>query len=186
MMNEIEFNRVVGEIRFTWAHGDFVGAAARIEAVINELTPEMRAHCLLLKGQMMDDQGSASDARRDWLTAIPYSRAGSFGRYCLEYEVGSSYEKSALRLEAIGFYRSAIQTCADGDEFSCNKALSAFLTLNHGQIPSEDEMLVAAAVEKSWRVLELEGHPDLSDLSKAVAALADGFSDKVRRAKEGL
>lgn len=185
MLNEIEFNRVIGEIIFAWAHRDFIGALAKIDAVIDEITPEMKAHCLLFSGNIKDDQGLSSEARRDWLAAIPYCRAGSFDRHRLEYEIGRSYEKAALRNDALAFYRSAIQTCATGDEFAGNKALSAFLALNTGWISSEDEATVAAAIEKSWRVLELPGEPDLKNLPNAVTKLAEGFSDKVRQGKEG-
>jgi hypothetical protein len=184
MLNEFEFNRVVGRIRTAWAHRDFNGALGEIEAVIDEVTPDMKAHCLLLRGSIMNDQGLSTDARLDWIDAIQYSRAGSFTRHCLEYEVGKSFENEDSVDNARIYYRSAIQTCAHGDEFAGNKALSAFLTLNGGSIPVEDNTIVTAAVEKSWRILELPGDPDFTDLADSVIRLAEGFSDKLRRIKE--
>ena len=185
MLNEIEFNEVVGKIRVAWAHRDFAGALAEIEAVNGNVTPEMTSHCLLLSGNIKEDQGLSVDARQDWLAAIPHSRGGSFGRHCLEYQIGRSYENAGQRADAQAFYRSAIQTCAYGDEFAGNQSLSAYLTLNDGQILSEDQDDVAAAIVKSWRVLELSGEPDLNDFSGAVIKLVEGLSEKVRKIKEG-
>lgn len=185
MLSEREFNTVLGTITYAWGQRDFIGALDKIEAVIGEVTPEMQAHCLLFRGMIKRDKGLPPEAHEDWLTAIPYSRAGSFVRCCLEYEIGKSFEKAVQIDDARVYYQSAIRTCAYGDEFAGNKPLTAFLRLNNGRIPSEDKAIVAAAVKKSWRVLELPGEPDLNNLSNAVTKLAEGFSDKVRQAKEG-
>ena len=126
MLSNKEFNKALGNITFVWGQRDLVGALIKLDELIPNVTPEMKAHCLLFKGTILKEQELPSDARQEWLRAIPYSRSGSFVRACLEYEIGESFRNENLVDEARIYYRSAIETCTSGDEFSGNKSLSAF------------------------------------------------------------
>lgn len=184
MLSDKEFNAALGAITFSWGQGDLAQALVEIDELISNVTPEMKAHCLLFKGTIMKEQGLLKTARHEWRRAIPDSRTGSFVRACLEYEIGVSFENASLVNEARTYYRSAIETCAYGDEFSGNKQLGAYLAINNGQILPGDEAAIIAALKKSWRVLELSGEPDLTDLADSIVKLSEGFSEKVRRIKE--
>lgn len=184
MLSENEFNKFVEEIRFDWAQRHFTDALAKIESVMDRLTPQMKARCLLLRGEMKDEQGLPDDAREDWLTAIDYSIEGSYLRYLLEYEIGNSFQRAALLDKALLRYHKALESCANGDFFSGSSAAAAFLALNGGQIPVKYRSMIATVVEKSWAVLELPGNPQLRDLPQAIVSLIAGRDEKIRKIKE--
>ena len=144
----------------------------------------MKGQCLLFRGMIKDDQGEMEDAKEDWLNALAYARPGTFLRYNLESNIGKVCETLGLREEAVRWYRSALSTCSQGDEFSGHRALVSLVMLNGGQVPPEDNLLFASVSKKSWQVLQLPGAPDLNDLAGTVSKLAEGsqnLGEKVKR-----
>ena len=183
ILNDKEFNEALGTITNSWGRRDIDSAFAKIDELMPKVTPEMKAQCLLFKGTIRKDQG-LTEARKEWLEALPISRTGSFVRACLEYEIGVSFETENRFAEARNYYRLAIETCAIGDEFSGNKQLEAYLALNRSKILPGDKAIISAALSKSWRVLELPGEPDLTGPVNSIMKLCEGFSEQVRRTKE--
>lgn len=87
--------------------------------------------------------------------------------------MGDACEEAKLQDEALTWYRHALNTCAQGDEFSENVALTAFLRLTGGNIPPADHNLLASVVRKSWRVLELAGSPNQNNLPECIRVLSN-------------
>ena len=181
-MTNAESSNLLQRVTLNWAQQNFDEAFSDIRTVIEEGSLEMQVSALLLSGMINDDLGNIFEARSDWQSAIPLSTEGSFAKYSLQSNIGESYAKEGEFEKAIGWFRNAIETCAGGDEFSGEKALSAFQALNNG-IPEKDARIVALAIEKSWRVLELPGFPDLSNLSGAILGLAQEFENIVKQTK---
>jgi hypothetical protein len=146
--------------------------------VLREGSAEIKGQCLLFRGMIKDDQGEL-DAKQDWLNALAYARAGTFLRHNLESNIGKVCETLGLREEAASWYRAALNTCSRGNEFSGHPALTALLKLSGGQISAEDKAMFRSVSEKSWRVLQLLGTPDLNDLVGTVSKLAEGFQKSV-------
>lgn len=185
MISDKDFHVKILPVIYSAISGhDYAAALAEIERVIDKLSLEQKVHCFLLRGEIRNSQGDAEVAREEWITGIQLSRPGSFGRLTLEYELGKSYERSGAKTDALSCYRSAIVSCAEGENFSGSRPLIAFLSLNEGLIEPEDQDIFARAIEKSWEVLGLENEPDLSDLSGAIRALSEGFEDLVRQTKK--
>lgn len=178
MISEEEFDEIFAKITLMWNRREFAEALSKLEEVCQHATPEKKAQCLLYSGMIQQDQGLLEGARRAWLEAIPLSDEGTYLRCSLQNNIGKSLESEGRSEDAITWYRAAVQTCANGDEFAANNALNALIELNGGRVSKEDESAVAAALKKSWRVLELPGTPNLSNLPEAVKQLSEGFSNR--------
>lgn len=184
MISDKDFHiKFLPAIEAAIARKEYSDAWSAIEQIKGQLSPEKRAHCFLLRGEIRGREGDSEEARVEWAAGLASSKAGSFGRFNLDYALGKSYERAGLKEKALASYFSAITTCAEGRHFSGNRALAAFLTLNDGQIPIEHKEIVASAIRKSWKVLEIAGKPDLSNLPKAIAALSLRFEYLLRKAK---
>jgi hypothetical protein len=94
-----------------------------------------------------------------------------------ERSLGEACEKLGAPGAALEWYRTALKTCAEGDEFSGGHALKVFLALAGQQLLPDDEATASSVAVKSWRVLELPGSPDLKDLGKTAEALAKRTSE---------
>ncbi len=175
MMVKEEFNESLKTLTLLWQRKDFDGALGIVEKIIRLGSPEMGAEALLFGGMIRQDQGLFDDARRMWIAALEHASERKFLLYMLQHKIGDSYQIEGSIEKALFWYRAAIQTCVTGNEFSCDQTLTALLSILKNQIPRDDEEQIALAIEKSWRVLELPGTPDLTDLPNAVTKLNEGF-----------
>jgi len=182
MLTRSEFNEVQQIIMSAWHTGDLDGAFAAIEAVLKDGTGEMKGQCLFYRGMIRQAEGALENAKEDWLQAHHYSAGGTFLRYELERSLGEVCEETHAPQEAQGWYLAALQSCSTGDEFSGNRTLSAYLRLCGGIVSPEDHALVASVVEKSLRVLQLPGVPDVADLDGSVASLTSRFNEMIAEA----
>jgi len=177
MLTKEEFNKGLEKITLLWAQRNFELAFEQVEIILRDGTEVMRAEAKFFAGLMKQDQGLIAHARENWLDALPLAEEGTFLLYLLEHNIGASYEQEGSDDEALVWYRSALRTCAQGDRFSDDQTLTAFLALNKGEIPTKDEDVVAIGVKKSWETLGLQGNPDLSDLPGAISKLAKGYAE---------
>lgn len=175
MLSEPEFQSLMGEITGAWSTGDFERALNRLEKILEHGSDEMKAQALFFRGMIRETSSELPPAREDWLEALALARQGSFLRFNLETHLGNADERSQSFPEALTWYRTALKTCADGEEFSGNQALSAMLRVMKGSFATEDSEIVARVLKKSWRVLEVPGEPNLRDLEAATIQLDQHF-----------
>jgi tetratricopeptide (TPR) repeat protein len=152
---------------------------AEIDAVLREGTPEMKGQCLFYRGMIRQSQGSLESAKEDWLDALRFAQEGTFLRYEFEHNIGKACEESGELEEARSWYRTALKTCSTGEGFSGHRTLTAFIWLSDGPITPDDNVLLASAIQKSWRVLELSAEPDLIDLAASISALTTRFDEMI-------
>lgn len=183
-MNKDAFNRIQQNVLSAWHKGDVNSAFSEVEVVLREGTPEMKGQILFFRGMIFERTGRFDEAKRDWIEAISYSKEGSFLRYELETSIGAMLETRKVADEALSWYRSAILTCVDGGEFSGHEALAAFKRLCGPKDLDNDFTLLTAALEKSWRVLQLPGNPSDRDLAGNISKLSDGFATVMQAAKQ--
>lgn len=184
MLTETEFEHLLQTLTKAMNQGDLEQAVSEKDRVLSEGTPAMKGQYLLYLGLTREQSGDLSGGRADWLDALAFADPGSFLRYSLEENLGRVCQKLAKPEEAQMWYRQGLRTCSDGDEFSGNTALTGFLELNEGKIPPADEALVVTVLNKSWRVLELPGSSDLTDLPGSIKMLAERLASKVQEIKE--
>ena len=184
MLTKETFNKKLEEITFLWNRKDFDGALGVVDDIVLNGDPKMQAQGQFFGGMILKDKGLPENARQFWLDAIPKATNQSYILYLLQYNIGFSFQDEGLTEKAAFWYRSALQTCVTGDEFSGDQALTSLLLLLGGQIPKDDEALVIDAIEKSWRVLELPGMSDLTDIPNAIAKLNEGFSNLLAKTLE--
>lgn len=184
MLTETEFEQVLQTLTKALSRGDLEQAVIEKDHVLSEGTPAMKGQYLLYLGLTRERSGDLSGGQRDWLDALAFASPRTFLRYSLEENLGRVCRKLFKPGEAQMWYRQALRTCSDGDEFSGNRVLTGFLELNEGGIPPADEALVVSVLNKSWRVLELPGSFDLTDLPGSIKTLSERFSSKVQETKE--
>ena len=185
MLENNRSNKKLQEVIRLWSRKDLMGAAEIIEEILLEGSPKVRAEALLFYGMVNQDQGLSEDARALWVDGLAQAGEGTFLKYLLQYNIGSSYQREGKFKNSLSWYRAAIQTCVSGDEFSCDQTLTSLLSLFEGEIPAKEKPQVTKAVEKSWNVLELPGSPDLTDLSLSIRMLNEGFSKLLADTIEG-
>ena len=173
MLTKAEFDAARQRMLSAWHKGDDADAQAALEIVLSNGSPSMKAECLFYQGMLVEEQGKLVDAQASWSNGLQYAREGSFLRFQLETSLGGAAERQAQSAEALKWFRSALETCCQGDEFSGNKALSGYLRLSGGKVESVDETVVSCVAEKSWRVLGLPGAPDPNDWTATAARLEE-------------
>lgn len=174
-----EFHTAQQRITSAWHRGDQPTAFAEINRIVRDGRDEMKAQALWLSGLIKQSSGNLRGAEKDWLKALPFAGEGTFLRHTLQHEIGNALETTGCVEDALSWYRAALATCATGDEFAANPSLVAFLRINGENIAEEDRQIVNAAIERSWRVLEVEGKPDLKDVAGNITRLAQEFSSNV-------
>lgn len=184
VMKKSEQNAILKKITFDWSQRNFEKAFAEIEKLVREGTPDFRASALLLGGMIKEELGTLEEARFNWLSGLESSTTGTFTTYSLEHNIGSSFEKQGLLDEAVSWFRKSLVTCAAGNDFSGEQALSDFCRLTSGDLSDDDKRIVAIVLDKSWRVLGLSGKPDSEDLKASVRILGLHFAGMVDRAND--
>jgi len=184
MLTETEFEQVLQTLTKALSQGDLQQALTKKDHVLGDGTPLMKGQYLLFLGLIRERSGDLSGGQRDWLDALAFASPGTFLRYSVEENLGRVCRKLVKPEEAQRWCRQALSTCAEGDEFSGNRVLTEFLELNEGKIPPADEELVVSVLNKSWRVLELPGSFDLTDLPGSIKTVSERFSSKLHETKE--
>ena len=180
MLTDAEFDEARRRMMSAWSKGDLGDASAALDIVLSEGSAEMKGECLFYHGMISEHQGALSEARQRWSDAIQYVREGSFLRFQLELSLGRSWEREAHFEDALAWFRKALETCCQGDEFAGTSALTGYLRLKEGKIEPLDEPIIACVAEKSWRVLELAGTPDPTDWTTTAAKLAEEFESRAQ------
>lgn len=180
MLARTEFNEALARLTSAWGRGDLTSAFSEVEQILQQGTDEMKAQGLCFRGMIKHSQAELADAKEDWLQALPFAGEGTSLQYELQTNIAEVCEVTNPSGESLRWYRAALTTCSDGDQFSGTRALTAFVRLNGGTLPTGDLVMVASVAEKSWKVLQLPGSPDLDDLVGTVARLSEGFKIKKR------
>ena len=107
-----------------WQKGDLADAQGAMDIVLSDGSASMKAECLFYEGMMAEDRGNLADAQVSWSNGLQYACEGGFLRFQLETSLGGAAERQAQSAEALNWFRTALVTCCQGDEFSGNKALS--------------------------------------------------------------
>ena len=183
-MNNSEANIRLQRVTYNWAQRNITEALNDVSTLIAKGSPETKLSARLLSGMIKADMGDFNGARHDWLPALRLSAEGSFTKYLLQHNIGEAYEKEGRLNDATVWYRKALRTCAAGDEFSADRTLLMLKSLNKGKILEKDRAIVATAIDKSWRVLQLPGLPDPDNLSKAITQLTQGLGKIVKKIKD--
>jgi tetratricopeptide (TPR) repeat protein len=186
MLGKKDFNKLLGKMTALWHRRDFDNAKEILQRIILHGDVDMQSQALLYRGMIKQDEGLLADARQDWLDAKSLANEGTFTLYLIQHNLGASYQRENLDEDAISWYRLALQTCIEANDFSCDQTLSSFLSVSHGDIPKDDEMRVIAAVETSWRVLGLPGLPNLTSLPFAINSLDEGFKRLLAETENGV
>src|SRR5215217_434520 len=180
MLTIQEFHEALRRLMIAW-RDDSDDAVAALDLILSQGDSDMKATCLFYQGSMNEGKGALEVAWQSWSNGLQYAREGSFVRFELELSLGRICEDQAKPEEALQWFKKALQTCCQGDEFAGVKALTGYLRLNDGRIEPGDEALFACVVEKSWRVLELAGGPDAHDWAAASARLAGELQSRAEQ-----
>lgn len=179
MLTKAEFDAARQRMLSAWQKGDLADAQAAIDIVLSDGSASMKAECLFYEGMMAEDRGNLADAQVSWSNGLQYAREGGFLRFQLETSLGGATERQAQSAEALNWFRTALVTCCQGDEFSGNKALSGYLRLTGGTVEPADEAAVLCVAEKSWRVMSLPGAPDPNDWIATAFRLEEELAKRV-------
>jgi tetratricopeptide (TPR) repeat protein len=185
MLTQDQFNESQQRITSAWHSGNLQDAFAEIDRMLEEGTTEMKGTGLFYRAMIAESQGHWEQVKEDSLNALQYANPGTFLRYQLEHMSGAYYHRLAITEDAVRWYQEALETCDAGSDFSGHKTLAAFMRLRGENISPSDEVLVAAVAKKSWRVLDLPGEPDLTDIRGTIQRLCEHFSRTVEEIDKG-
>ena len=184
MLTKAEFDAARQRMFMAWGQGDLADAQAAMDIVLGKGTAAMKAECLFYQGMIAEERSDLAEARESWSNGLQYAREGSFLRFQLETSLGGAAERQAQPAEALQWFRNALATCCQGDEFSGSKALSGYLRLSGGKVEPADERVVECVAEKSWRVAVLPGAPDPNDWTATAARLDEELANRASEIRD--
>jgi len=157
------------------ARADLAAAIVEVEEYLRrEPGADLRGEALGFRASLREDNGEFAEARQDLLAALSLSQTGSYQRYTLELALGNIEEKLGEHGQAASWYLQALATVAEDPTTSGGSALLRLLQLQgtHGLRP-HDRTLADRVAQKSWKLLLLEGEPDLEDLTRTAELLVE-------------
>jgi HEAT repeat protein len=170
-MTSEDWNTAEREIVALLASGDVRAAIARIETVVSTDRGEFKGRALLYRGSIHEEQGRLQSARDDFAEAVRLFEAGSYVRYASELSLGQVCRVLGEPQSASTWYRAALETCdASIEAFSGGSALEGFLSMSPSPTRT-DLTLIRSVITKSWKLLEVSGAPDVTDLKAASAVI---------------
>jgi hypothetical protein len=184
MLTKAEFDAARQRMVKAWYKGDLADAQAALNIVLSDGSPSMKAECLFYYGMMAEERSNLAEAQVNWSSGLQHAREGSFLRFQLETSLGGAAEQQGQPAEALKWFRGALETCCEGDEFSGNKALSGYLRLTGGKVDPADETVVSCVAEKSWQVIGLPGAPDPNDWVATAARLAKELESRASESND--
>lgn len=148
-------------------------ALQQIDAFLQrEMDTELRSSVLGMRAQLKEDLGDQEGAKADLLSAISIGDA-SFTRYVNESSLAGIYRLQGNYPDATKWYRAALRTSVDGD-FPGGAVLRNFLALQpEKSLSKEDRALCIEVVQGSWKLLGLEGGPDVTDLAASTSIIVE-------------
>lgn len=170
--------RVMREASLHLRQGSTRYALQVIESFVSTaMTPDVRSDVLGLRAQLKADLGEFTSAKGDLLQARNLVGPG-YARYVHEVSLGAVCGRLNRANDSLEWYRQALQTCLQSPEVSCGTALKAFLTLTgDNRLDSKDRNLCERAALSSWRLLRLQGDPDLVDLREVANRIGTRETD---------
>jgi len=136
------------------------------------VAPSARAEALAFRAVLREELPDFTGARADVVEALGLAADPSYLRYTLELSLASLDERSGDRSAAIRAYLRAIQTAMADGRIAVGTAISKLFDLiAPDDLGPEQRRDVVEAVRVSWRLLNIEGEPDIQDLDKVGALL---------------
>jgi hypothetical protein len=176
-MTSDEWKQLEPQIVRAWTSGKVRNALRLIQRALDGGDDQIRARALVYRGSITEGREDWAAAKDDFIQAAGLFPVGSYTRYTAELSVGLAFENLRQQAGSIEWYRAALLTCAQAEEpFSGAAALSALLSIEPALSPSDAELARTVTV-KSWKVLKLNGEPDLNDLAAATEILRQRASD---------
>lgn len=173
--------QVMRSITSLMKQGDTKTALKEVDFfLLGDIAPEVESDALGMRADLKEQLEDLEGAKNDLLTARALV-GPSYKRYVHELSLGSISQRQQNFEEAVSWFRSALQTCLDGEGISGGTALKRFFAISGRRIPPNDEELCARAIRRSWLVLRLPGQPDLTDFSKDIETIKDGESKPARK-----
>jgi tetratricopeptide (TPR) repeat protein len=149
---------------------DYNGAISIISGILDHETyADLRCDAYGYRATFYEKLGKFDKAIQDWLSSYSLVTTSAimdiaFKKYVTELRIGGVFEKQSKMQEAMDWYRKALTTVCEGEGTSGGAAIKSFLTIvGDGTLTDEDRTLCNDVVAKSWKLLHIEGEPDLSN-----------------------
>jgi hypothetical protein len=175
-----EFHQLMGMLTKAWHDRRVLDAFSIVDEVLDRGAPEMKVQALLFRGMIKEDEADLAGAMKDWLQLLGFG-VDSFVSHQAQCLLGKANEHLGLTSEATEWYWAALVTCQKCGEFSGVDALRGFWECRGDGITDEERTVLVAVIEKSWRVHDLTGLPNLDDLGIAIASLESGVLEQRQR-----
>lgn len=172
----IDVNAVMKEALRLRRSGDRDGAYRQLRAAIDSVPKddrELLAELLSFAGDLYHEDGAFLEAKRAYEDALAASDGSAYRRYVLELSLGALHEQSGEAAIASRRYVAAIETALSVDDVSAGAAIRRLVNLKKNQLTDAERQVCERAIEHSWKVLDLPGTPDTSDIGAASSTLID-------------
>lgn len=157
-------------------NNNYDGAISLMDSIISNqsaLDSQLLCEAFSWRASFREDQGDLQNAEKDLREALSLSQDGSYSRYIIELELGTIAKKLKLVDKAIFWFKQALLSSTESrEEIIGGTALKLFLNLKAQNSLNEQELsLCVRVIDHSWRLLNLSGKPDLSNLAKVADIL---------------
>lgn len=158
---------------------DMAGAVdAAIETVdaFLALVPKLDIRCdaLAYRADLKIGKEELDAAASDLREARKLSAPASYRRYTIELTLAGLAERTRQPEEAVSWYLRALETVSGDPETSGGSALADLLSLrDYSSLEADHRELCLKVARQGWKLFQLPGEPDASDLSAVAQVLID-------------
>jgi len=136
---------------------------------------ELRCEALDLLAQFKEERGEFEEAKNLLAQAVAHAPEGSYKRYAFQLALAGAHEAMSDIEGAMKHYRQALETASQDDTTSAGAALQNFVRLRgEDRLSADDRELIGRCIRQAWRLLKLEGEPELEDLTRAAKSMIRG------------
>lgn len=170
-----EWNEVQKAVTQAGLVEDDLSAAIAIlnRFLADDLPAALRREVIALRGTLCQEQGDLESAKTDFLAAVRLAAEG-YVRFELEDTLAEISRKLGDIQDADNWYTAALETGASDPRVAGGGFLLRFLKFRGVRgLSHEEHQLAKKMAHQGWRLLRVEGEPDLGDLEGTAKQLVE-------------
>ena len=135
---------------------------------------ELHREALAYRASLFADLGDSRKAEEDFLAAHDLARLHKLEKYSIEISLAALFKRNNAIDKAEEWYLKALETASKDREVSGAGTLYQLIKLRgNPNFEGRERLLAETVIKKSWKLLELQGEPDLNQLGTSIQRLLE-------------
>lgn len=157
-----------------WSTGGIPAAVGIVDGFLSSQLPrDLKREALAFRAMLYEEQGDLTSAKADFLSAVALADEGHV-RCELEDSLGLISQRLGELEDAGRWFSSALRTAASDPRVAGGGPLLRLLKVrSEKELTEEEQRLAERVIRQTWRLLRIEGEPDLGDLEGTAQKLIE-------------